>query len=379
VDEAVDEFRQAIRLRPDHAPSHVELARLLVLRRDYAAAIVSVDAALRIDPKNLEAQMIRASALIGMGKPGVARLFLLETLKQHPDSPDIHFQIGVALMSDRRFSEAEESFRKVFQLEPAAVRGIQGVAETFFARDEPERAVAAMQAEADKQPGWTDLQIAFGGVAIRAKRYDVAVSRFKAILEKADKPRADVWARLGESYRLQGDLENAVAALRKAREIEPADTRWIAALGMILDTAGRKQEAAEAYRATLQLDPKHGPVLNNLAYLLADNGGDLKEALELAQRARNLMPKVDEVTDTVGWIYIKANMADAAIQLFEAVVARNSTNPVFRFHLGMARAQKGDKAGALRELRRALTDQPAKADEDKIRHLIRSLEAPARP
>ena len=50
-------------------------------------------------------------------------------------------------------------------------------------------------------------------------------------------------------------------------------------------------------------------------------------------------------------------------------------NSTYRFHLGMALAQKGDKPKALKELQQALRSSPAKEEENKIRDLINKLQA----
>ena len=53
----------------------------------------------------------------------------------------------------------------------------------------------------------------------------------------------------------------------------------IGTLALVLDGSGKKEEAERAYRATLQLDPDNAIAMNNLAFLLAERGGDLDQAL----------------------------------------------------------------------------------------------------
>jgi Tfp pilus assembly protein PilF len=56
-------------------------------------------------------------------------------------------------------------------------------------------------------------------------------------------------------------------------------------------------------------------------------------------------------------------------------VNQKPDNSTYRFHLGMAFAQKGDKPKALRELDRALHSAPSKDEENKIKDLISKLQA----
>src|SRR5262249_25834003 len=123
----------------------------------------------------------------------------------------------------------------------------------------------------------------------------------------------------------------------------------------------------------LQLQPDNIVALNNLAYLLAETGGNLNEALQLAQRAQQKQPGVLTFADTLGWVYLKKNMSDSALQIFNASVRKEPDNPTFRYHLGLALLQKGDKERARSELQTALKKNPAKDEEAKIREAIASI------
>jgi tetratricopeptide (TPR) repeat protein len=110
-----------------------------------------------------------------------------------------------------------------------------------------------------------------------------------------------------------------------------------------------------------------------LAFLLAENGGDLNDAVTYAQRAKQLLPGLNEISDTLGWIYLKKNLSDNAIQIFQELVTKAPNNSTFRYHLGMAFSQKGDKPRAIKELQQALRSNPPKDEEGKIRDLISKL------
>jgi tetratricopeptide (TPR) repeat protein len=113
--------------------------------------------------------------------------------------------------------------------------------------------------------------------------------------------------------------------------------------------------------------------LNNLAFIVAESGGDLDRALTYAKRARQKLPEAHEIADTLGWIYLKKNLTDNALEVFQELVKSQPNRSTFRFHLGMALSQKGDKVKALKELQTALRSNPAKDEEGKIKELIAKL------
>jgi tetratricopeptide (TPR) repeat protein len=144
-------------------------------------------------------------------------------------------------------------------------------------------------------------------------------------------------------------------------------------LGLVLNDAERWSEARQVYEVVLKLDPNNGVVLNNLAFLLTEHGGDLDDALTKAQRAKQLLPDTSEVSDTLGWIYLKKNLTDNAIDVFKGLVNKVPAQAIYRYHLGLAYSQKGDKTRALKELQDALKYNPTKGDRDRIQQLITRL------
>jgi Flp pilus assembly protein TadD len=221
-----------------------------------------------------------------------------------------------------------------------------------------------------------DLVVAQGNTAIRAGRYDLAVSYFQKVagsLAKGSKAQADSFLRIGEAYRRKGDFPNAIVALQKAREIVPENGVVLSTLALVLEAAERWTEARQVYEVVIKLDPNNAVALNNLAYLLSEHGGDLNDALTKAQRAKQLLPGLSEVSDTLGWIYLKKNLTDNAIDIFKDLVTKVPSSAIFRYHLGMAYSQKGDKTRALKELQDALKFNPTKEDRERIQQLITRL------
>jgi Flp pilus assembly protein TadD len=183
----------------------------------------------------------------------------------------------------------------------------------------------------------------------------------------------DLQLRLGETYRRMGNVDMAIEHFRKAKDLRPEDPRAYIPLALMLDGAGRKKEARDMYEQVLKLQPDNGIVMNNYAYAIAETGGDMDMALTYAQQAKQKFPQDLNVADTLGWIYIKKNLYDNAIQLYRPLVAQAPGNATFRYHLGMALSQKGDKIAARKELEAALRNRPSKEEEGKIRELMAKI------
>jgi tetratricopeptide (TPR) repeat protein len=374
---ARQQFSKAIELRTGDIRARLALAQLQVNSGDFDAALQGARQVLATDGVNINAQLVEAAALTGLKKFGDSRKVLDSILNANPGSTEALLQRGALNLAERRFPDAEDAFRRAYQMNPADPRGPMGVVDTNMAQGRTEKALAFLQAETDKAPNSVDLRLALGDTAVRAGRYELAIREFQKalpLLEKGSKTWGDVCVRIGESYRRQGDLHRATQVLQDARQVLPDHVEILSRLAMVLDSAGRKTEAREVYEAVLTRDPDNGLVLNNLAFLLAENGGNLDDALLKAQRARQLLPHLDAASDTLGWIYLKKNLGDSAIPIFEALVAKQGNRSTYHNHQGMALAQKGHKTTrAIEELQQALKSKPDKDEKEKIQQTLRRL------
>jgi Flp pilus assembly protein TadD len=158
--------------------------------------------------------------------------------------------------------------------------------------------------------------------------------------------------------------------LCRAQQLEPNNVMTNLQLAMTLDAAGLKRESIPIYESIIKIQPDNAIALNNLAFMLAEDGRDLDQALTYAQRARQQMPNNPDVADTLGWIYIRKNLSDNAIRIFRELTAKHRDNPTYHYHLGMALYQKGDRGGAKQSLQTALSLRPSREEEAKIRELI---------
>ena len=84
-------------------------------------------------------------------------------------------------------------------------------------------------------------------------------------------------------------------------------------LGFLLEIQGRFDEAQQQYQKALEFDPRTAAAANNLAWLYASRGGNLDVALQLAQAAKAGLPDSPEVSDTMGWIYLKKGLRELAV------------------------------------------------------------------
>ncbi|MGD0199485.1 MAG: tetratricopeptide repeat protein [Bryobacteraceae bacterium] len=369
LDQARLQFQEAIKNRAEYLQPRMWLAQLYLFRRDFANALRATKEILELDPRNVPAKLIRTQALAAMGDMIQARAELAQIIVQYPNSVEATSQLAILDLSEKRYREAEEAFLRLHKAHPSDLRALMGLAETYAAQNQWDQAVRVLEEELARSPGRLELRSALGNVAYRAGRYDVAIREFQALI-RARPDAGGLYLRLGETYRRKGDFQAAVRTFEKAKQLRPNDPAAYLQIALMMEATHDRAGARAIYEQILKLQPDHPIALNNLAYIIAETGGDLDQALSLAQRARQKQPDDPDIADTLGWIYIKKNLSDNAVDIFRNLVAKLPQVSTYHYHLAMAFYQRGDKPQARRELLTALQQKPSAEEAARIRELL---------
>jgi tetratricopeptide (TPR) repeat protein len=299
---------------------------------------------------------------------------LILLLALQAPQPDALYRAGLISLQAQHYQEAEAAFRELYRLEPANTRGLLGIAHVYVAQSRNAEALDLVHTESEKHPERADLHLATGDVAVLAGQQDAALTEFQnalGLLDVVSRETAGVYLRIGEVYRNKGDLKASIAALQRASELAPDDGTILTSLAMSLDTSGDKKNALADYRAALAMKPDNPVAQNNLAYLIAEMGGDLYEALRLARDAKRSAPQMLEISDTIGWVSLKLGWVDDAIDTFSDLVRVQPGNESFRSHLSAALDQKHDRPKNLNDLRAALRANPTAENQQTSREMLK--------
>ncbi len=369
AEQARMQLEAAIKIRPDFIVAREMLAKVYLTKGDPARALKEADEIIAMSNGDVQAHLVRSSALIGIGERDKARDELVILNKIAPDNPDARYQIGYMAWQAKDYKQAEQVFSDLYKNNPKDIRGLVGVVETQVGQNKMPEAIQILQKASEKEPDRRDMKLALANLYVRDLHYDDALKIYAALLQ-ADPKSADLLSRMAETERRKGDINSAIETFRRASQAAPTDTQPLLQLGLLMDGTGRREQAKPIYEQILRIQPDHPIALNNLAFIKAEEGVDLDEALTMAQRARQKLPDSENVKDTLGWIYIKKNLSDDAIRMFKELVDKDPANPSFHYHYGMALLQKGDRPSAKREFEMAMKNNPSKDEAGKLRDLI---------
>jgi tetratricopeptide (TPR) repeat protein len=367
LDQARIQFQEAVKIAPRYTPAKLALGELQMARGENSSAVQTAEEVLQSDPTNLPAHLMRANGLMRIGEIQKAREEITTELKMYPKSNDVMFELGQLEFIQKNYKQAEAAFQTLMQTNDP--RGLPGVMESKVAQSQWDQAIEIAQSQIKQAPDRADYRMALAKIYFRAGKYSDSAAQYQTLIDKNPKV-SELYVRLGEARSNGNDVNGAIDSFKKAKEVDPNNYLPVLELGLLYNRAGRDEEARKAYEEVIKLQPDNVEALNNLAYLKADNGVDLDQALAYAQRAQQKRPNDPNVIDTLALIYMRKNLTDDSLRMLRDLVNKTPGNPTFHLHLALALYQKGDRPEAKKELETALRNKPSDRDQGKIKELL---------
>jgi tetratricopeptide (TPR) repeat protein len=370
--EARSRLLEIVRLRPQFLEADLLLSEIAFKQNDMLETLQHAEAALEIDPENLRARMLQGRALLQQGNLDQAHAVLGSLSRQVPDSVDVRLELAYVSLNKRNYAEAEAAFNKILEAKPTEWRAVAGIVDTDLAQNHTEKAFARLEDELSRSHGSPAVRSLLAATAMRSGKYDIAIENFREVANQTPNS-IDPQIQLAKAYQLKGDVHNAIVTLEHAAESQPKDPRPASLLPSLLESDSRPQEAKQVVRRALAQRPDDTDAMNNLAFLLAQTGDSLDEAVKLARQAVSKAPNNPAYLDTLGFVYLKRDQSDDALEIFTNLIRKYPDDPACAYHTGMAWYQKGDHARAKTLLSHALDLRPAKDIESGAADLLRRV------
>jgi tetratricopeptide (TPR) repeat protein len=330
------------------------------MRTTSALAVVLLLTIPALADKKVDEAVAKAEEQLLKGKAEEA----LKTIQKLAGTQSAEAQLAVARLQERlgNFDEAAAALAKAQELagaEPGNLKAeIQAaLAEEQLARGSAKAALAHAQ-EAVK------LEVTPARLAVlaraQARAYDVAGAAQNA--EKAVQAGATnalAHEARGEAMLALGRGEDAANALRKALELDPKLTRARLGLARALIAQGKATEAVAEARKASEADQKSGSAFAVLgAAIAAENANNWNDAIAQAQQGAFLDPKSPLVQAVVGDLFAAAGNFDQAVAAYRKAAGSDPGNADASAGLIQMLVRKGDLDGALAAAKKLAAEVP---------------------
>jgi len=337
--------------------------RALLQQKNLDGAIAKLSAAIALDPSLARAQAQLAHAYTEKKEDKPAAEAAKLALDRDAGSREVRFEAARVDDFADRVDAAVERYHAVLEIAPhdAAAHANLGRL-LFFKRHDAVAGAKEMEAALDCEPGWELARFNVGLARLSLGRVDDALAAFEKLHE--DKPENPVYAvRAAMAYRLAERPASAEKLMRQALAQSAKNVEVRAELAADLAALGRFDEAVKL------LDDPDAPKDVRLAIARARVlfvKGDTAQAIAFldGKRADLAAARQRDRRDALvmlGVARLAGNDAAGALKELKVVVDEDPRDGEAQYDLGLAALGTGDKALAADALKQACALNPSSA------------------
>jgi len=330
---AIQEYRAAIENDPDSEYLNAGLAELYAKTGRIAEAVREAQEIIKRDPNNLEARKLLGRIYLrslgdlqaGTQSQEVLKLAIeqfQEIVRLEPMSVDDHLLLGRLYRLDNELVKAEAEFKIAIKIQPESEEAVTSLAYLYNEEGDSSRAIALLTQVPDS--------------ARSGKLYGA----------------------LGYTYEQQKEYKKAVAAYRKAVELDRENLESLRGLAQNLMNDGQYDAALEQYRQIADADPQDAQSYLRISEIYRRQG-KFDQAMEMLKKAESLVQDSLEIPFNMALVYdAQGRFDDAAATLQQLLdktakadgnynTGERNNRSVFLERLGTVHREQGKTQAAI--------------------------------
>jgi tetratricopeptide (TPR) repeat protein len=273
---------------PEAYPAHNNLGFALEQTSRLSEAIEQYGQALRLKPDYAEAYYNLGNALQKAGRLSEAIEQYEQALRLKPDYAETHNNLGFALFHNGQFSEAADQFEQALRLQPDDAEAHNNLGNVLVQTGRAPEAMEQYQMALRIRPAYAEAHNNLGNMLLRTGQLSEAMEQYQQALQ-VNPDYAEAHDNLGSALGQTGRLAEAREQFEQALRIKPDFAEASYNLGTVLLKTGRLSEAIEQYRQTLRIKPDYAQAHDNLGNALLQTGR-LAEAIDQFEQALRIKP-----------------------------------------------------------------------------------------
>ena len=324
--EAMNSYKQALRIKPDWAEAHNNLGLTLNKLGQQAEALSHFREALRLNPSLAEAHNGLGETFFQQGKFDLAVEQYRQALEANPEYAEAHNNLGYVYSQQDKVDLALEHYNRAIQLKPGYAEAYSNLGGFYLLQGHVEMAVKELTEAVRLKPDYRDAQNNLGLALLSQGKYEEAISHLTQSI-RLDPRIASTHYSLGRALLFEQKSEQAEAEFSEAIRFRAKYPEAHLYRAVALEQENRISDAIHSYQIALSLRPNWPDAMQKLAWLLATKSDlkgneQAKESLQLAQEALALSKQPSaEYLDTLAAAYAATGRYQEAVQMARKAAA----------------------------------------------------------
>lgn len=261
---------------------------------------------------------------------------LLQTLQKMsvmaPEDEDIKRRMADLSMAQKEREGVIEELEARVKREPENEKLRLELAQRYLEKRGYTKAIETLQGALKSFPRSQDLRLALAQTLHRAGRERDALEHF-VVIASANPAHPEARNNLAFSQINKGALKEAEDNFNATLREDPRNYRARLGLALVLSKRNDDDRAAAECQKILDEAPDYAPAMNRLAWILAKQGVNIKQAEDLSRRSLSAFPNIPEYMDTLSEISFRKGDYDEAIRLASKTVELAPDDPYYKRQL----------------------------------------------
>lgn len=333
---------EAVKAAPGEAQPRILLVAHLLRQGDQKAALTAAQDAIAALPNSAEVLESAASAQLAAGEAQQGLSSMKKAAALMPQNAELQLRLADAYRANKDVDGTRAALRRAQELKPGLVQAWQGLVSLALADKKFDVALGLARDLQKQQPQAAAGYLLEGNVEASRQAWPAAINALKAARQRARQTETTIV--LHQTLLAAGQRAEADKLVAEWQREQPKDAAFAYYLG---DQALARKElpAAEAhYKAVLALQPDNALAMNNLAWLMAQQGRP--GAVEMATKANSLLPGRAPLLDTLATALAAEGQVAKAIETQKQALQLAPKDTGMQLGLAKLHLKAGDKAAA---------------------------------
>ncbi len=354
--DAEKHFRNALKANPDSAEASYLLGRALEMKNDDAGAVKEFQDAIRKNPKDDKSYYHLGKLYYRQKKYAEAINSFDHAVRLKPDNYAAYYSRGLAYDAMKKYSQAVSSYQKALSIKPDLYEAKYNLGIAHKKNGEYAAALKVFQNLSKERPD-ANVFNQMGETYLLQKNYPSSLDSFRKALEK-DSSNWRTHYNMGIVYGKMNDPRNAIASLKKISN--PQDAGVFYELGKNYEKLKNFSEARENYQKAVQMNPNYFKAHLSLGNVYKSENLS-KEAEGEYLKAHSINPGSFEINYNLANLYYGMEKYEEAEKYFQACLVSDPANSDVRLGYAQNLVKTGKPAAAEIQYKAVLARNPKDA------------------
>jgi len=361
VDEAIEEYENALRVDPESPYLMTELAALYIQRQEMDKALGLLERSVTLAPEYVDSRILLGSLYGNLKRFEDAIHEYKKVIGIDPEKREAYLFLNLFYRENKEYEKAVDILDDLLKMDPSSLMGSYYLAKTYAAMDRHDEAEVWFQKTLDIKPTFRPALMDLGILYRSQDKNDEAVAIYEDFL-RSNPSDVQIRFELGNTLMKSKKYGMASEEFEKILEWDPSLTETRFSLGLAYFLGGKDYDRAIAqFLEVLRVRPDNDRAVYFLASTYEKKGqyaDALKELASISEKSSLYVP----ARVRMGFILKVTGDAEKAIGLIGQEIEKGKKNLEFYRFLAALYEEEGRLADAEDILRRALSLSPQDVD-----------------